>query len=573
MGWQTLTVTASSGSKTVSVVSGSTANIKVGDALQVGAFSLCEITGVYAGQLTIKDNWGNATQTGASASVIPTFGDFNTAVSAINKLKLIINDNYQALNDWTTGNGEVTFTGLDGMTYTVKSASAMEAFVNGLETGLDNRIVEAIAEVALPEPDVYIPFNDSLQIVRGFGKHDQIDVSAAQDGSVMVELPTKSVEFSRASGSSRITRSGQIEALDVNSPSISKNGINVTASYTNEHRNSEDFTQPYWSKEGSIIVEDGVLAPDGVSTAQSLTITTTNAFQSLRLISAPSLVGETWCSSVFCKAGTISKFRIIANAAGSVAGVSNASAEFNLTEGTAVNISGCKDVGIVECADGWFLCYSVYTKDSDGNQLKLVDVSSTGAVIGDYLYAWGAQLTKTTMVMPYIKTENVAAAASGVTARIPIKDNLPSPGQPFTIVVDTEIPLYGGGGTSGLRYVFTTNRNSVSTPLGLLRQSNNNIVARINFESANYDCLIPSEVTTTEKTRYTVRYDGSKLELFANGISYGSIGIPGIEYDLNEYIYFGSFGISGWLTKPLSEFIIFFRACSDAEILAMGAAK
>ncbi|HHF2981036.1 TPA: hypothetical protein ACPJ0L_001953 [Vibrio alginolyticus] len=134
MSWITLTsVTATNGQKTVEVNSGSTANIKVGDALKIGAFDIYEIEGVFANQLSLREPWGNATQTAAKAVVVPTFGDFNAAVTAMRDLADVAIENLTAIEDWGTKAGEVTFTGKDGATYTARTLQQMDDDVAAIE--------------------------------------------------------------------------------------------------------------------------------------------------------------------------------------------------------------------------------------------------------------------------------------------------------------------------------------------------------------------------------------------------------------------------------------------------------
>ncbi|EJG1803539.1 hypothetical protein BS057_RS10165 [Vibrio parahaemolyticus] len=134
MSWITLTsVTATNGQKTVEVNSGSTANIKVGDALKIGAFDIYEIEGVFANQLSLREPWGNATQTAAKAVVVPTFGDFNAAVTAMRDLADVAIGNLTAIEDWGTKAGEVTFTGKDGATYTARTLQQMDDDVAAIE--------------------------------------------------------------------------------------------------------------------------------------------------------------------------------------------------------------------------------------------------------------------------------------------------------------------------------------------------------------------------------------------------------------------------------------------------------
>ncbi|WP_375058771.1 hypothetical protein ACEZDF_21595 [Vibrio alginolyticus] len=134
MSWITLTsVTATNGQKVVAVNSGSTANIKIGDALKIGAFDIYEIEGVFADQLSLREPWGNATQTAAKAVVVPTFGDFNAAVTAMRDLADVASGNLTAIEDWGTKAGEVTFTGKDGATYTARTLQQMDDDVAAIE--------------------------------------------------------------------------------------------------------------------------------------------------------------------------------------------------------------------------------------------------------------------------------------------------------------------------------------------------------------------------------------------------------------------------------------------------------
>jgi hypothetical protein len=127
MTWTILnSVTLTSGSKVVAVSSGLTTNIKVGDALILEDFSLVEIAGVFSGQLELKDNWTDATRTNVKAKVVPTFGDFNDAVEKIRQLTQSTINNYEAMEEWWTQEGSVTFVDYEGNEHTVLTAKEME---------------------------------------------------------------------------------------------------------------------------------------------------------------------------------------------------------------------------------------------------------------------------------------------------------------------------------------------------------------------------------------------------------------------------------------------------------------
>ncbi|MBE4620983.1 hypothetical protein [Vibrio navarrensis] len=142
MSWITLTsVTATNGQKTVAVNSGSTATIKIGDALKIGAFDIYEIEGVFANQLTLRDAWAHATQTNAKAVVVPTFGDFNAAVTAMRDLTDVAINNLSAIEDWGTKSGNVTFQGKDGQSHDARTMQQMDADVADLEAQASNLII------------------------------------------------------------------------------------------------------------------------------------------------------------------------------------------------------------------------------------------------------------------------------------------------------------------------------------------------------------------------------------------------------------------------------------------------
>ncbi|WP_158133659.1 hypothetical protein [Vibrio navarrensis] len=142
MSWITLTsVTATNGQKTVAVNSGSTATIKIGDALKIGAFDIYEIEGVFANQLALRDAWAHATQTNAKAVVVPTFGDFNAAVTAMRDLTDVAINNLSVIEDWGTKSGNVTFQGKDGQSYDARTMQQMDADVADLEAQASNLII------------------------------------------------------------------------------------------------------------------------------------------------------------------------------------------------------------------------------------------------------------------------------------------------------------------------------------------------------------------------------------------------------------------------------------------------
>ena len=68
-----------------------------------------------------------------------------------------------------------------------------------------------------PEPDVHIPFNDSLVMRAGFGPYDRINI-----GNDYVELNSRSATFTRASTATYIDKSGVMQTAEINEPRFEK---------------------------------------------------------------------------------------------------------------------------------------------------------------------------------------------------------------------------------------------------------------------------------------------------------------------------------------------------------------
>lgn len=115
-----------SGQKTVTINSGITTNVKVGDAVLIGTFTIVEIAGVFANQLQLKENWPHDTQANVTASIVPTFGDFNQAVEQIRNIATTTQGNMAAMEKWWSEFGSVTFKDYAGNNHQVKTAKEME---------------------------------------------------------------------------------------------------------------------------------------------------------------------------------------------------------------------------------------------------------------------------------------------------------------------------------------------------------------------------------------------------------------------------------------------------------------
>ena len=109
--------------------------------------------------------------------------------------------------------------------------------------------VEAIE--SLPEPDFHLPLKDNLLIKTGKGSPVMVDVSQAQDGSVMAPVPGLfQADFTRASKKTCI-QNGQLVEVGINEPAFEDEGILIEGASTNILPNSEGFTSDFYQSNQS----------------------------------------------------------------------------------------------------------------------------------------------------------------------------------------------------------------------------------------------------------------------------------------------------------------------------------
>lgn len=94
---------------------------------------------------------------------------------------------------------------------------------------------EPYKDVLQPLPDVWIPFNDSLEMITGFAPgYKKITV-----GNDVITMPTdKVVTFSRASTATYINKSGVLTVAEIDEPRFEKEGLLIEGQRTNYLRNS-----------------------------------------------------------------------------------------------------------------------------------------------------------------------------------------------------------------------------------------------------------------------------------------------------------------------------------------------
>jgi len=185
-------------------------------------------------------------------------------------------------------------------------------------------------------------------------------------------------------------------------------GIRNLLNYT------EQFDNGYWSKSNATITSNSILAPDGSTTAETLTCPSTGA-NSFVARGNIGVVGKGYTATVYAKAGTNDIIRI--------ANVSSASngCWYNLTSGAVGTSNGAANTAAIEdVGNGWYRLTRYFDSFlAGGNQVVIAscvaDGSINGPSAGETIHIWGAQLEEATKASNYQKVvTDIDVTESGV---------------------------------------------------------------------------------------------------------------------------------------------------------------
>jgi hypothetical protein len=155
---------------------------------------------------------------------------------------------------------------------------------------------------------------------------------------------------------------------------------------------SEQFDNAYWSKYQTSVTANSTTAPNGTTTADTITITGAGGGTVYK--SSFSFSGGVVCVSVYFKKGTTNLTFVEGNPTSGYFG-----AGFDLDTEVITPYSSLISSNIENLNNGWYRCSIVANASGSG----YVAYGLSGSV-GQTCYAWGAQLNEGT-IKPYQKTE------------------------------------------------------------------------------------------------------------------------------------------------------------------------
>jgi hypothetical protein len=188
--------------------------------------------------------------------------------------------------------------------------------------------------------------------------------------------------------------------------------------YPTTRKNLMGFTQEFdnaaWTKTAATVTANTAVAPDGSMTADKLIATAGSATHFISQ-TYTAVVGTPLTCTAYLKAGEYAFARVV------IGSTANASASFDLTNGTLFASSGANIVGtptIISVGNGWYRCSATALPTAGGGGSAVLHVSndgSTNAFSGngvDGIFIWGAQLSDSASLDPYVYNPGAAPAST-----------------------------------------------------------------------------------------------------------------------------------------------------------------
>lgn len=382
------------------------------------------------------------------------------------------------------------------------------------------------------------------------------------------------ITFSRAS-SSTVIRDGVLYTVGNDVPAIGDDGLQVFGSATNLALWSEELDNAAWTKRAGSTIEANtveVLDPYGTNLADKHTNTdTTTSSSYIAKASIFATDNTDYCCSVFVKRGSQDTAKLIMYSRLSSTDRAEFLFNFDTLSETVSNIGAVSGAtgGFVDAGGGWYRIWlsANMLAGSEVAGFRFIP-SSWGlptSIGAEYGYAFGAQVTTGRVLTPYIKTEGTTVTRSADVVSIPVQNNLPAPGKPFTIAVDAEVPA----GQNDSRFLQVT----VPASLFYLRRDS---AGSAQFRTTSSGTGLNSSATLSSGqipsgfVRYVARYDGIKKSLFANGVKGTTedtvTGVINMDYSASLFLNSASFPVNG----VVKNFRIYHTALSDEQIAALG---
>ncbi|HAW7795164.1 TPA: phage tail protein [Escherichia coli] len=314
-----------------------------------------------------------------------------------------------------------------------------------------SQAAEPYKQVLQPLPDVWIPFNDSLDMITGFSpSYKKIVI-----GDDEITMPgDKVVKFKRASKATYINKSGVLTEAAIDEPRFERDGLLIEGQRTNYMLNSENPAS--WGRSSNMDVPetgtDSFGFTYGKFVCNDSLIGQTSAINMASIAATKSVdvSGDNKHVTTSCRFKTELQVRLrirfdkYDGSATTFLGdayIDTQTLEINMTGGAASRITARvrKDE-----ATGWiFAEATIQAIDGElkiGSQIQYSPKQGGATVSGDYIYLATPQVENGPCVSSFIISGTTAATRASDIVTVPIKNNLYN--LPFTVLCEVHKNWY-----------------------------------------------------------------------------------------------------------------------------------
>ena len=382
-------------------------------------------------------------------------------------------------------------------------------------------------------------------------------------------------DHTRATTATRVNKDGLIESVASNVPRLDyplTNGVVGDCPHLllepqreNLQVYSEEFSNAAWSKSGSLVTADQIIAPDGNLTADKLNDNDsgTGVVQIFDNIFSLTSSG-TYTFSVFAKKGTIN---YVALRTENFTTPSNSTSYFDLDSGTLGTIDSQHTAKITNYGNGWYRCSITFTLSTDVAGTLVIranEADNTPNVVmngNKNIYLWGAMMEESSFASSYIHTPTNATVtrsadvcnSAGTSAEFNDSEG----------VLFVEIAALADDSTNRL---LSINDSTASNSIWLYFNVANNVtysvrVGGVSQASAAHtiDIKTFNKIAIKYKENdFAVWFNGVKTHTDTSGSTYPSGTLNNVSFDAGD----GALDFYG----KVKQLIVFNEALSDSEL-------
>ncbi len=315
-----------------------------------------------------------------------------------------------------------------------------------------NQTAEPYRYVLQPLPDVWIPFNDSLDMITGYSP----GYKKVKIGDNVVQVASdKQINFSRASTATYINKSGELKTAEINEPRFECDGLLIEGQRTNFFQNSTDPSK--WNKSTSLDVTETGTDSFGFNygrfVVQDSIVGTSKAHTIIGLYSSTGGVdtsGDEKHVTISCRVKSEVDniaVRILFEHYDGEVRTSIGAANLNLTTRIISKTGQTSRVtarSVKDDATGWIFFEATLKADTTENTVGgfVQYPPDTGQMVasGDYLDVTTPQIEAGTGASSFIVTGTAPVTRASDMVTVPIKNNLYN--LPFTVLCEVHKNWY-----------------------------------------------------------------------------------------------------------------------------------